>query len=512
MSTIKLLFRGSVVRVSHTAISIVLAFFMMPFMISSLGDEWYGVWAIIGGIIATYYILDFGLSSAVTKYISQHLAEDDFESANRIINTSLVIYSILGVIVFLSSLVVAYFANYFVDAEQNLYTIQLVIVISGLSLALEFPYKSFAGIVNSYMRYDLLTYSRLATMLLSAGLIVYYLSDGHGIITVAVITFVTAQIANLLFYLIARHLYKGMQISRRFVNRPTAKKLYDYSFWAFVITLANMLRGRIDVFIIGSILSAAAVTHYYIAERLVEYVRQFLYQATNIFMPVFTRYLTQGNMEEAKSKMLLIIKLSAVMAGFAIGVLIIVAGSFIDVWMGDKYASAYPVLVALIVGKYFEFVGDPCCTVLYASENHNILAKCDILEGIANLSLSLLLIYPYGLTGVAIATMVPLIFFRLLVVPPFVCRILGLSLARYYLNLLAPLLFTLGYMFLADWIFNSYLAKNAGYAEILLFAVLALPVYAIISFFLFNKEQKQILVTLLPDSIRRRFFAAWDTP
>ena len=62
-----LLLKGGGLRVVLVAVQMIIGFFMLPFMVDKLGDQLYGVWAVVGGIIGTYYLLDLGFTSAVVR-------------------------------------------------------------------------------------------------------------------------------------------------------------------------------------------------------------------------------------------------------------------------------------------------------------------------------------------------------------------------------------------------------------------------------------------------------------
>ncbi|MDH4033828.1 MAG: oligosaccharide flippase family protein, partial [candidate division Zixibacteria bacterium] len=59
-------------------IRIVVTFLFVPFITSVLGDARYGVWVIIFQTINYFTLLDLGLTSAITRYVSKYLSERDY--------------------------------------------------------------------------------------------------------------------------------------------------------------------------------------------------------------------------------------------------------------------------------------------------------------------------------------------------------------------------------------------------------------------------------------------------
>src|SRR5215469_4673315 len=78
-------------------------FFMSPFLIRHLGDSVYGVWSLVGYL----GLLDFGITAYTVKYVAEHRARDDQEAINRVITGGLAVYSVMGAIALLISVIVA---------------------------------------------------------------------------------------------------------------------------------------------------------------------------------------------------------------------------------------------------------------------------------------------------------------------------------------------------------------------------------------------------------------------
>ena len=65
------LIRGSAVKITNFVLSIAISFYLMPFLIRSLGDSTYGIWTLVGEFLGYYGLMDIGLSSAVSRFISR---------------------------------------------------------------------------------------------------------------------------------------------------------------------------------------------------------------------------------------------------------------------------------------------------------------------------------------------------------------------------------------------------------------------------------------------------------
>jgi O-antigen/teichoic acid export membrane protein len=86
----------------------------------------------------------------------------------------------------------------------------------------------------------------------------------------------------------------------------------------------------------------------------------------------------------------------------------------------------------MILGFGISFSQYSGIVLLYSINRHHLFAKMTILEGLLNLVLSLLLVKKFGVAGVALGTVIPMIFMKMLIQPYLVCSSLNISFREYY--------------------------------------------------------------------------------
>jgi len=77
VTTSKRLIYNTAFNVSAYIINAIIALFMVPFLIRSLGAEAYGVWVLIGSVFAYAMMLQMGLSIAINRYVPMFLAKSN---------------------------------------------------------------------------------------------------------------------------------------------------------------------------------------------------------------------------------------------------------------------------------------------------------------------------------------------------------------------------------------------------------------------------------------------------
>jgi O-antigen/teichoic acid export membrane protein len=423
------LLRGGVARVVHSILSIAVGFWMLPFLISHLGEHSYGLWMAIGSVTANYFLLDVGLASAVTRNVAGALASNDSRTANRVISTALGIYTLIAAIVVVITIILTAFVPLMLAHDHEAVDVRHALLLTGLTLAFHFPFNAFSGIVQARARYDLLTLAQVVTLVVQTAATVMAVRAGYGIVALAYIGLGCAVLSNMLYVIVARHLFAEMSIRRDLMDRVTAKGLFGYSVWSFVAQLADQTRNGINPLVVGWLQNAAAITHFSVGSRLVDYALQLLYRATNLTTPVLTSLLAQGRKDDAQAAVTLIFRINLTLAIFSAGMFVALVHPFLDRWMGPGYDLSASVAIILILAKAVEFSLSPLDSLLYAAAKHKYLSLLLLVDGVFNVGLSLALGARYGLIGVALGTAIPMIFFRGIVAVPMTARLTGMAIA-----------------------------------------------------------------------------------
>src|SRR5271165_183840 len=134
---------GSALRVFSLVATALVSLVMMPFVVHSLGDRMYGVWALAATLVGYYGILDLGLSSAVSRYLAAALGAGDQEECNRVFHTSLRLFVALAIVVFAVGCISAAVSPWSCKTPEEAAIFWKLILLVSFTLALSFPIKVF---------------------------------------------------------------------------------------------------------------------------------------------------------------------------------------------------------------------------------------------------------------------------------------------------------------------------------------------------------------------------------
>ena len=484
--------RGSTSMVLSFSATVAVSFFLMPFMVQSLGDRLYGFWTLVATFVGCYGLLDLGLSSAVNRHIAAAIGGRDTEQCNRIFNTGLLLFSALGFVALLVSGLLAGLASVIFDNPKEASIFWKVILILGANMAVSFPRRVFSGILMAELRHDIISVIELLSLTLRTILIVGVLLAGYKLVALAWVILISDLPQLFLYPYFAKRTVPTLRFDSVYWERGAAKALFSYSFFAFIYQLGDGLRFNIDAFVVSAFVGLSAVTHYKIASMMAMYFISLLVRIVSVLQPLFSRQDSAGEQIALQRTLFFGMRVSIWLTSFISFGLITWGKPFIQRWMGPEYLDAYPCLVILVLGCTFALWQNVSLQAVFGIAKHRTLALQNCIEGGCNLLLSLLLVRDFGLIGVALGTFIPMTVIKLLVQPIYVCRVISIRYSEYIRTLIRSLVRVAFALIVPVLISISYAAPN--YPSLFLVALASGCVYFFTMWFIeFGPEEKQIL-------------------
>lgn len=427
----------------------VMSFLITPFMVHHLGDFQFGIYTLAFSAVGYFDVLTQGIRSTLQRFVGRLSDTSDREALNSVFSTSLAVTLVLGALI-----IIAFFGlsgvlpSFFKLASQRRHLFSGLVILLGLNLGLALP----AALLNSYLcgihRFDLFNFVSIVRQGIRTILILVVLLRGQGVLAVAGCVLVSTIIATPLNWWMIQMVDSKVKFEIQLVKLRTARELLSFSFWTLLNNAGGLLRDSTDSIVIGRMLSAALITPFTVASRLVGYFRPIVTSMVSPLLPRMSQLDSQGRNEEIIHLFLQMTRLSALVS-VALGLMLVVHGrTLLLLWVGPRYVSSYPILVLLAVGAIASSAQLGTLHALIAKGRHRVYGIWTIGDGLATLVLSILWARQYGIFGVALGTTVPLLVIKSTLQPWYVSRILDLSLSDYFRRALArPLIF--GVLFIA---------------------------------------------------------------
>ncbi len=412
----------------------VIGFFLMPYVIHTIGDQSYGTWVFLNAVAGYTGLLYLGFGETISKYVSQHYARQEWDRLNEVVSGICAAYSVSGGIAFFGAIVFAAVAPWVGDWEgQSLLEVQGVIVVLGLSAALSIIGSVNGGVLYGIQRFDLERGILIAGTLTKLGLTLFFLTGQHALMTLALVFLAHTALEQGLYYVVARRLVPTLRIQRRLIKWSVVKDSYGFAALSGVGLVASKLIYDTDYIVIGIALGNAAIVPYAIGSRLCAMIRQPIMQVGEVFLPRASELNARADGDRLRSLVCKGMGIAFLMsAGLFIGGCYF-GSAMIAVWMGEGYSQSQLVFLVLIGAQVAAAPSGILHMVLVGTGDVRVPSLLRLAQAVLNFGLSLLLVKPFGVVGVALGTMIPILIVDLLVLIPYGVRQLEMS-AGYFLK------------------------------------------------------------------------------
>lgn len=404
-------------------------FLLAPFIVHHLGNAAYGVWVLSISSVNYLGLLDLGMRSSVLRFVSREHTRGDHDRASEALSAALWVRVQISVAVLVLSATLAWlFPVIFKIPPDLASTSRISVLIIGVTTSVGMCLGVFGGVVSALNRYDLQTGVTLLQLVVRVSGVVFVLWKGWGLIGIASSEFLAALVGNILLVTVARRIYPQLRVRLHRPQREMLRALWSYSFYVFIQTIAIQLVYQTDNLIVGSFLSASAVTFYAIGNSLCRYTDQFVGSMAMTYVPAASSFDAAG--DSGKLQSLYRVGTRAAMAvSLPILVTLLLRGrTFIGLWMGPQYSGpSGTVLILLATALLFSLSNGTAGAIAMGTDRHKFVARWAITEGFINLALSVILVHFMGIAGVALGTLIPSLVIHVIVWPGYIAKLLGLS-------------------------------------------------------------------------------------
>jgi O-antigen/teichoic acid export membrane protein len=278
-------------------------------------------------------------------------------------------------------------------------------------------------------------------------------------------------------WLLAWRAYGPVRPSLGRASRPIARRVLSHSWAVAVVQLGGRLRARTDAVVIGAAMSVQSITPFALALRLAELVALVAHQFVTVVLPVASDAYVRGDVPAVRRVFLTTTRVTAAVCIPVVAVLVLLGAPILGLWVGSAYERYGYLVAVLAVAVALNVVVWPTSLVAQAMEQHRRLAWFAVANGVANLALSVALVFPLGLLGVALGTLIPSAVETVLILLWPVRRILGVTPAMVLRSIVLPLVVPTLVVFGALAAIRVMLVD--GVAATLVAAVVASALYAI---------------------------------
>jgi O-antigen/teichoic acid export membrane protein len=471
--------RGVSANLSARALAVLLSFLVTPFVLHVIGAEAYGLYAAVGALVGYGTLLDLGIAGALTKLVAGHAARDEWTQASATIAAGMRVSLVLGIAVTALGIAAAGILPGLLELrETDRGTAGILLALMAAGVGTAFVGSTASATLRGLQRHGLVSSIRVVGALLGALSSVVVVAAGFGVLGLAATSIPITLVMMGLAVLAIRRVEPRLRYGIGTTDRKTLGRVARFGRPLVLLDVAGRLQFESDEIVIAAVLPVASVAPFALAAKLSALPRAIAEPLAMVLLPLASELDARDERTRLRTGLLAGTRITiAILVPFGIA-LAVLAEPFLDLWVGPAYTSAAPLVLLLVLASAVDLALWPAGFVLQGLGRHQPLAWMALASGLANVAISLALVGPFGLMGVALGTLVPTSIEAAGLVLPFALRTLGIPATRFVRQALLPALLP-GIPALAVLLLARTVVTPDGYPQLALLGALTVLVHGV---------------------------------
>ena len=437
---------GILISYLNLIMGIVLNIFLIPFLISSLGEVDYSLYKVMQSFAGPLSMFHLGISTIVTRSIVQFGSDDNYTKKDKQNTMALALFAsgIMSVLVSIAGIVMCfaiptiYGKTY---SESSIVLGQKIFVAFIGSTIFHMMTDSFSGCMIGHEKFVVSSSIQLFKTVLKMLLWIVLLKLGMGVIAVAYVDFFVS-----LIIFIASLCYSMFILDEkpRLYHFDKKKLLEILSFGVAILLQAvvNQVNNNVDTMILGAFVTEKAIiTMYSSALAIYAIYNSLVSVIASFFLPKATRLINKkASGKELTDFVIAPGRFQAVLAVACILGFFLFGKNFISIWIGKKYLDAYWVVLMLIIPVTIPLVENTMISVLDAAMKRMYRSITLVIMAVLNIAISIPLVYLLGFWGAAIGTLFSLIIGHGVLMNIYYKKTFGLQIGRLFYSIFKGIL------------------------------------------------------------------------
>ncbi len=388
----------------------------------------YGLLLFAMSVCPLMFLLDLGLGSILVQaYVAA--AKDSAQRLSDLLSTALVVLfgmGTLGILVFAA--IALNLPGPFNIPRAYVHEASIVFLLVAFATQTSFPIIALEYAYQAFHRFDRINQLQVATVTVRIALTVAFLAAGYGVVALALVQALASLLRLLGLWIALRWSVPAARLDVRLFDWALMRPLLRPGAWAVLNNVVGQLARASDMFILGIFGSMSSVALFGLGNKLPAQLSNMVTRGAMVILPSLAQHNTDADQRGLRRVYLNAQRLVFTGALPVVALGFICARALIVVWAGSAYIGATPVMQWLLLAGLSLAMSYSSDLLLYARGEIRTAARIASFESVANVALSLVLVFRYGAAGLAAGTAITRIAANLFGWAPAACRAAGIRL------------------------------------------------------------------------------------
>lgn len=201
-------------------ISVIVGLYTSRVVLNTLGVEDYGVYNVVGGIVAMFSFLNASMSGATSRFLTYELGKNNLFKLEQTFSSAMVIHIGIAVAVFILAETVGiwFLMNKLVIPESRMLAAHIVFQLSILAMMVTITQVPYNASIIAHEKMDVYAYVELLNVFLKLGIVfLLLLGKTDKLILYALLTFIVSLIIALIYRVYCMRHFSECHLKRKYM-------------------------------------------------------------------------------------------------------------------------------------------------------------------------------------------------------------------------------------------------------------------------------------------------------
>lgn len=282
----KNIWRNSISSYCCQGLKMGLGLLMFRMLYQNLTHEEFGFWALLWSVFGFGTLLDFGFGFTAQKRVAELSATGDWNHLSRIISTIFFLYLVIGLFIFALVWVgSSQMIHFFHVDPANEHRFRMLLILFFVGMGITFPLGVFPEMLIGLQRIALvntLFFLGVCGNFIGLCFAMYFHRGLTVLLTLGLLAAILPSIASAVY---ALRLLPEVRIRPRLFSMGMVRETTQFSLYAYVITISNLLLAKTDQLVISGVLGVPFVAIYQAGSKVGDMFINFTQMLPDTFSP-----------------------------------------------------------------------------------------------------------------------------------------------------------------------------------------------------------------------------------
>lgn len=353
---------NSVVIFVRLCVVTIIGIYASRIVLDALGASDYGLYNVVGGIVALLNVVNTAMVSTTYRYIAFELGKpEDKRCINKIFNTSFIIHVSFALLIVVLGLTVGlwYVSNYLNVSPEKIGDARFVLCVSVFTTAVSTMMVPYQGLLVAYEKFTVNAVIDIISCLFRIVLLLLFVySDGNRLRIYSIIMLFYTCSYSFAYFSYCQWKYHKQIFLKIWRDLKLYKEMLGYACWIVYGALAYALKSQgsniIINFFFGTLVNAA----YAIANQIEGFILSFSRSLNNAAIPQITKNVSGSDTGRSVRLASYISKYTFILMSLAAFPVLLEMDFLLFLWLKDVPEGAATFCRLMVLGGLLDCLGE----------------------------------------------------------------------------------------------------------------------------------------------------------